>query len=569
MGTKISQLPAASVLTGTEEVPIVQSGATKRTTVDALALTPLAASSGSSLVGFIQAGTGAIARTVQAVLRESVSVFDFMTPNQIADIQARTALVDTVAAINAAITSLSVKGGMVYFPPGVYRTSAPVAMLPFVSIGGTQRISGPSAAFTGAVIYPVFAGNAIESNFVCVTANDETNNGIYDLMVNGDGGATRGIYYTTYRSLRLQRVTIVRPSAEGIYLDETGPDISFTCDMEDVYVNNPGTVCYHWKGPWTTMTRCVSDLGTVSVLTTDQGGKAMITNCHFEGASNTGIYLFDSVGGSMVTGNNIIGYSSGQARLDGIRIGNTAGCTKNVIVGNTIAANAGSAPIASYGIVMDGGYAANNMIDSNTLNGYINGIFLQSDNNVVNNCYIGDCTTGVFIAANTNFIANCQIDAGTNAINNSSGNGNSTVNIHNIAGALVNITANTLLGDASATGAFSAGGAVNSGAGVFSAGAVAVPHFDGVRSGGCVLTTNATPVTFFTCAANAFYLVFVYTNQTTGMALLLVNASNGNITSVSNTITNMTFAMSGLNLQATFSVVPVNPTYLISLVVRP
>lgn len=39
--------------------------------------TDLAASSGSSLAGFIQAGTGAVARTAQAKLRESVTVQDF------------------------------------------------------------------------------------------------------------------------------------------------------------------------------------------------------------------------------------------------------------------------------------------------------------------------------------------------------------------------------------------------------------------------------------------------------------------------------------------------------------
>ena len=37
----------------------------------------LAASSGSSLVGYLPAGTGAVATTVQSKLRESVSVLDF------------------------------------------------------------------------------------------------------------------------------------------------------------------------------------------------------------------------------------------------------------------------------------------------------------------------------------------------------------------------------------------------------------------------------------------------------------------------------------------------------------
>jgi hypothetical protein len=48
----------------------------------------------ADLVQFQPAGTGAVSRTVQSKLRENVSVFDFMTAAQIADVQAGTALVD-------------------------------------------------------------------------------------------------------------------------------------------------------------------------------------------------------------------------------------------------------------------------------------------------------------------------------------------------------------------------------------------------------------------------------------------------------------------------------------------
>jgi hypothetical protein len=61
-------------------------------------LTSLAASSGSSLVGFIQAGTGAVATTVQTKLRESVSVKDFG-----ADPTASAAV--NTAAFSAALTA--------------------------------------------------------------------------------------------------------------------------------------------------------------------------------------------------------------------------------------------------------------------------------------------------------------------------------------------------------------------------------------------------------------------------------------------------------------------------------
>ena len=67
------------------------------------ALATLGLSSGSSLVGHIASGTGAVARTVQAKLRDMVCVFDFMSAAQIADVQAYTYGLDVTSSINTAI----------------------------------------------------------------------------------------------------------------------------------------------------------------------------------------------------------------------------------------------------------------------------------------------------------------------------------------------------------------------------------------------------------------------------------------------------------------------------------
>jgi len=67
-----------------------------------------AASSGSSLVGFIQAGTGATATTVQAKLRQTVSVKDFG------------AVGDGVANDTTAVVAALAASNAVYFPAGTY-----------------------------------------------------------------------------------------------------------------------------------------------------------------------------------------------------------------------------------------------------------------------------------------------------------------------------------------------------------------------------------------------------------------------------------------------------------------
>lgn len=105
-GIKISALPVATLpLSGNEVLPVVQSG----NTVQVAAKNVYAGSAGSAQMGFIASGTGAAARTVQAKLRDVVSVKDF---GAIGDGTTD----DTVAftAANAASKSL-------YVPSGTYK----------------------------------------------------------------------------------------------------------------------------------------------------------------------------------------------------------------------------------------------------------------------------------------------------------------------------------------------------------------------------------------------------------------------------------------------------------------
>ncbi len=81
----------------------------------------LAASTGSSLVGYLPAGTGAVATTVQTKLRESVSVKDF---GAVGD-----GTTDDTAALQAALTyAASVNGLSVFVPHGTYLCSGQISL---------------------------------------------------------------------------------------------------------------------------------------------------------------------------------------------------------------------------------------------------------------------------------------------------------------------------------------------------------------------------------------------------------------------------------------------------------
>lgn len=90
--------------------------------------TDLATSSGSSLVGFLQAGIGAVLRTLQGKGRERVTVTDFMSDAERDDILLVNPVLDHTASIQKAFDAQSVSqvkdSARLHFPFGNYRISS-------------------------------------------------------------------------------------------------------------------------------------------------------------------------------------------------------------------------------------------------------------------------------------------------------------------------------------------------------------------------------------------------------------------------------------------------------------
>jgi hypothetical protein len=124
---KITQLPVAtSPVASTDVLPVVQDGVTTQAAINKL--------------GFLAAGTGAVTTTIQTKLRETISVFDFMTAAQIADVQANTASVNVSAAIVSALAAAT--GEALYFPAGTYLVGTSITI---DSTRNNTRIYGDGA----------------------------------------------------------------------------------------------------------------------------------------------------------------------------------------------------------------------------------------------------------------------------------------------------------------------------------------------------------------------------------------------------------------------------------------
>ena len=234
-GVKISNLPAATVpLTGTELIAVVQGGATKQAAIGGTIpaaqiintptgtiaatnvqtaineiVTDLSASSGSSLVGFLQAGTGAVARTVQAKERDVVSVKDF---GAVGD-----GVTDDTAAIQAALDS---GAAGVFIPQGTYLCGA-------LTIPSNVQLYGEGAA---SILKVKNSANAT------LLTNDDTvggNSGIElrDFAIDGNytnqTGSPNGIQLSVVTMSKVVGVSISNVRGMGVLLtDSDGNELS-------------------------------------------------------------------------------------------------------------------------------------------------------------------------------------------------------------------------------------------------------------------------------------------------------------------------------------------------------
>ena len=166
-------------------------------------LASLALSSGASLVGFTQSGTGAVARTVQDKNRESVSVKDF---GAVGD-----GVTDDTAAIQAAINS---GASRIYAPSSIYSVSTIDLRGKYVEIIG----DGITATIFKCRSATAVMFNASESSDIIFSPLKLTN-----LAINGSGLAQTNLdiryrHFTTFTDVLFYNATVQNVKAKDTWL---------------------------------------------------------------------------------------------------------------------------------------------------------------------------------------------------------------------------------------------------------------------------------------------------------------------------------------------------------------
>lgn len=174
----------------------------------------LAASAGSSLMGFIQAGVGGVIRTVQDKLRERVSVKDFGATGD--------GVTDDTAAIQAAIDYLKPTGGVVLFPPGRYATSRPLLTYSSITLEGHGK-------FVSQIIKKT---NTVGTLGSVVSVTGPSDNYNVDSIISVVHPASQYAYYWGVRGLGLVGSAPLQV-AYGIFAPRNS-----RFEVSDVYVNN-------------------------------------------------------------------------------------------------------------------------------------------------------------------------------------------------------------------------------------------------------------------------------------------------------------------------------------------
>lgn len=334
-----------------------------------------AASSGSALVGYLSAGTGAVATTVQAKLRETVSVKDFGAIGN--------GTTDDTAAIQAAITSISSNGGIVRFAVGSYKLTAGLTVPKLVSLIGDVEGTWTGSAYAGGVaLLAKFSGDVITLNG---TVGRDSDNIFENITILGDKATYptgNGFVLSNAINVITRRCRVLNIAGHGFVTgDLTGN--SYHNYYYNCYSLGAGGSGYEVRSDWVRIIDSWADTCAIGVnfpTTSPVADHGKIIRCHFEEQEQAAIKISGAAsrqGGHIIEDCTI--YSRRYVLANpgyGIWFDTSisaAGCTGTLVIGNSLTCNTNYvANTNTHGIEIGNGAAGNTFIANNITSFYVN-----------------------------------------------------------------------------------------------------------------------------------------------------------------------------------------------------
>lgn len=240
---------------------------------DVNVLQALSASGGSNLVGFVQSGTGAVATTVQAKLRESVSVKDF---GAVGD-----GVTDDTAAFAAAIGSYSTRK-RVFVPAGTYLITSTLALGIYKTLEGESE-STVTINFNSADSY-LFTGDAFSNvsnmTLVNITSPLGTKTALASYTPTTSNGWRNGVVRNVSINSFYYGIGSTQGLTQGLMFDNRYEKVRIYDSYDAVLIgagsnNNTFIGCEFWRT-------------THKALNLNNVTSQKFVNCAFEGATVAG-----------------------------------------------------------------------------------------------------------------------------------------------------------------------------------------------------------------------------------------------------------------------------------------
>lgn len=288
----------------------------------------------SANVTFLQAGTGAVERSVQSRLSESVSVKDF---GAVGD-----GLIDDTASIQAAITSIPISSGgtsngwTIYFPPGKYKISSTITV-------GNRRITfwAPSIMGSGSAVVIYQATNNITwFDFTTGNADVIAFHGI-EFLGNATGTGVVMALGRTAQPVYDSRIT-------NCWFSSIGGTCIYGVDLQGCHITN-----------------CAFDSGVENGINILVGSDNLISNNRIYNCSKNGIQLANGAN-NLISANLFDLNGSANENTAAILINYASTNTRgNSIVGNLFRANQNDIILFGNG----GVYASNTGVNDTAIIG--------------------------------------------------------------------------------------------------------------------------------------------------------------------------------------------------------